>query len=534
MSDLSIINDSGLGIESKEVYNYQQLFTEDHIKTRNRMVDTSGEQWDIGESTSYLLNFDLIETSNMELLDQLKYVVAYLVKSKSPVHAYSVFRAVKVLLNSSESFDDESGEDLADALADEILYYFVNNRRQHDEGSLNLLRLWYQKGTKLKLPMFQKAVSDALGELKLKGNIKGLDILVHIKNKSPLNSNQLADIRQLLQKYAYKFMVGQTNYWRLVATWVFITLGIRPLQLRLLMTIDLAVNEDENTGRKTYILNVPSVKKRNETPRSRFRSRPIPAFLGEMLQALKDYNLQWIKENDFEISLKEIPLFMPTTGHHKRKSNSRNSVFNNIYSSVPITKAPFLLLKQLNKYQVDSGQRSFNQKVSPRRLRKTFATHAAACGTPAMLLMELLDHEDMQHIMVYYKLGANFSNKIDNVYRDQFGTILDYFKGTITLKELSEANKNEQVFGPTGLRRLVGIGFCGKDKLCRLAPPYSCYTCRKFEACNNKQLHEEVLDVMFEDVIHLFGDEAAPEKYEMDHIKACRSLISQLEVADER
>lgn len=528
MKNKLIISNPLLDLKIKELQPYQQIFTENQIQGRSRIIDTSNEEWDIGETEALKLNFFLVETLNEELLDQFKYVMAWFVKSKSPAHSISIFNEVTKFINSCDSFDDESEEDLADALADEVLYYFVNNRKQHDEKSLNCIRLWYQKGTKLKLPMFQKSVTNALDELKLKGNVKGLDILVNIKGKSPLNSNQLDDLRQLLQAYGSKLQVGETNYWRLVATWIFITLGVRPLQLRLLMTIDLAVNIDKETGRKTYILNVPSVKKRYKLPRSQFRTRPIPAFLGEMLQKLKDYNLQWIAENNYPIESSEIPLFMPTTGHTTRKKNSRSSTFINIYSSVPITKAPSLLLKQINEYQVESERETFNHKLTPRRLRKTFATHAAACGTPAMLLMELLDHEDMQHVMIYYKLGANFANKIDKVYREQFGTVFDYFKGKITLQELNDANKNEQVFGPAGLRRLVGIGFCGKDKLCRLAPPYSCYTCRKFEACNDKKLHESVLDAMLNDVIQLFGETAAPEKYEVDHIKACRSLIQQL------
>lgn len=533
MSELSRVNDTLLDIEVEDTQSYQPLFIEEQIKGRTRIVNSSHEQWDIGETGSHLLNFELVETSNEELLDQFKYVMAWFIKSKSPDHSSATFNDVKKFINACDHFDDESGEDLADALSDEILYYFVNNRKQNDENSLSRIRLWYQQGTKLKLPIFQKSVANALDELKLKGNTKGLDILVNIKGKSPLNSNELNDLRQLLQKYGSIFKVGQTNYWRLVATWIFITLGIRPLQLRLLMTIDLAVNIDKETGRKTYILNVPSVKKRYEAPRTRFRTRPIPAFLGEMLQKLKEYNNQWIIDNDYSIPLNEIPLFMPTTGHDKRKNNSRNSIYINIYSTVPITKAPSLLLKQLNKYQTESEGSTFNHKLTPRRLRKTFATHAAACGTPAMLLMELLDHDDMQHVMIYYKLGANFANKINKVYRDQFGTIFDFFKGKITLQELSDANKNEQVFGPAGLRRLVGIGFCGKDKLCRLAPPYSCYTCRKFEACNDKKVHENVLDVMLDDVKQLFGEAAAPEKFEVNHIKACRSLINQLEAGSE-
>lgn len=515
--------------ENNDSTSYQLLFVDTRINARSRIVDTSGDQWDIGETKAEMINFTLLGIQNRELIDQLKYLIATLVKSKSPGHVCAIFHAVKMFLNSCEPFDNDFGEELADSLADEILYYFVHNRKQHDESYLSRIRLWYQLGTKYKLPMFHKTVSDALGELNLKGPVRGLDVLVHIEGKSPLNSGQLSDLRMLLQKYADSFSVGEAHFWRLTATWLFITLGIRTIQLRLLMVSDLAIHKDVTTSRKSYILSIPSVKKRYEKPRTRFKMRPIPVFLGELLEKLKNFNIQWLIDNGCNLPHHEIPLFMPISGHSARRDNARHSSFKNVYGSYSISMAPRLLLDKLNTLQKASGEKELALKLTPRRLRKTFATHAAACGTPALLLMELLDHDDMQHVMIYYKLGANFANKIDKVYQDQFGSIFEYFNGTITLRELKETNKSEQVFGPASLRRLVGIGFCSKDKLCRLAPPYSCYTCRKFEACNDKQVHEEVLSVMLDDVKQLFGENAAPEKYEINHIKACRSLILILE-----
>jgi len=508
---------------------YQRLFTDMQIKAPNRLVDTSQSKWHIGIAGSVLLNFDLIEVNNPELLDQVKYLCAHFVKAHNPDNVFGIFFIVKEFLNSCESFDEETGGELADALADEILYYFASNRRVHGEGQLSRLRQWYLEGVKLKLPMFQRTVGDALRKLKLAGTIKGLDVLIQIKDKSPLHSNELDELRLLLQRYVDSFAVGQTNYFRLAATWVFITLGIRPIQLRLLMVGDLAVNVDKDTSRKTYLLNVPSAKKRMTAPRTHFRLRPIPVFLGEMLEALKNFNLKWLTVNQIDIDMQVTPLFMPTKGHHNRKQGSRISLYEHCFSCGVINRAPDKLLESLNQFQKDAGESPLELKINPRRLRKTFATHAAAVGTPAMLLMELLDHEDMQHVMIYYKLGANFSNKIDQVYRKEFGTVMEYFKGEISLKELSDTNKNEQVFGPEGLRRLVGIGLCGKYGRCSLAPPYSCYTCQKFEACNDINIHQEVLEVMVDDVDQLFENNVAPGKYDMDHINACKSLIAQLE-----
>ncbi len=524
--NITIFHDS----DSQEPYS--PLFTDSQIKGRLRVIDTSTDTWDIGESEAILINFNLLNVHNVELIDQFKYTIAWFVKSKSPSHALAIFNAVKYFLNSCEFLDD-SGEELAEVLADEVCYYFANNRKSSSEDRLALVRLWYQRGVALKLPMFQKNVGYALEQLKLKGRTKGLDILVNIPGKSPLTSNKLADLRKLLQCYADRFEVGTAAYWRLIATWLFITLGLRPKQLRLLMVCDLAVNIDSITQRKSYLLNVPSVKKRFEVPRSRFKSRPIPTFLGEMLEALINFNKQWLAYKNIQLPVTELPLFYsePTLSPHiKRKVGSRSKQFRFTFSAVAFGKATQSTIDLLNSYQSAVNLPTFDEQITPRRLRKTFATHAAACGTPAIMLMELLDHDDLQHVMIYYKLGANFAIKIDKVYREQFGTMFDYFRGKITLEEFSAANKHKQVFGPDNLRRLVGIGFCGKSGRCRKIPPYSCYTCLKFEACNNKQVHVEVLEGMLEDVGELFKYEVAPGKYEMEHINACRSLIERLEV----
>lgn len=192
-----------------------------------------------------------------------------------------------------------------------------------------------------------------------------------------------------------------------------------------------------------------------------------------MLEALINFNKQWLADKNIQLPVTELPLFYsePTLSPHiKRKVGSRSKQFRFTFSAVAFGKATQSTIDLLNSYQSAVNLPTFDEQITPRRLRKTFATHAAACGTPAIMLMELLDHDDLQHVMIYYKLGANFAIKIDKVYREQFGTMFDYFRGKITLEEFSAANKHKQVFGPDNLRRLVGIGFCGKSGRCRKSP----------------------------------------------------------------
>ncbi|HDG1518030.1 hypothetical protein D6V22_09460 [Vibrio cholerae] len=135
--NITIFHDS----DSQEPYS--PLFTDSQIKGRLRVIDTSTDTWDIGESEAILINFNLLNVHNVELIDQFKYTIAWFVKSKSPSHALAIFNAVKYFLNSCEFLDD-SGEELAEVLADEVCYYFANNRKSSSEDRLALVRLWYQ------------------------------------------------------------------------------------------------------------------------------------------------------------------------------------------------------------------------------------------------------------------------------------------------------------------------------------------------------------------------------------------------------
>ncbi|MBY0418170.1 MAG: site-specific integrase [Pararheinheimera sp.] len=168
-------------------------------------------------------------------------------------------------------------------------------------------------------------------------------------------------------------------------------------------------------------------------------------------------------------------------------------------------------------------------KITPRRLRKTFATNAAAMGVPMVELAELLDHEDLQHVMVYYKLGLEFATKLDKVMEEQYQDILTYFRGEISLKALVDKSLPTAIFGPDRLRKLVGIGMCAKGAPCNLTPPNACYVCSKFEACNDPNIHREVLEGMQSDIQFQFGDDAPPGLFNAPHISACQQLIEQLE-----
>ncbi|GHZ01050.1 integrase [Vibrio cholerae] len=88
--NITIFHDS----DSQEPYS--PLFTDSQIKGRLRVIDTSTDTWDIGESEAILINFNLLNVHNVELIDQFKYTIAWFVKSKSPSHALACSGQLKL------------------------------------------------------------------------------------------------------------------------------------------------------------------------------------------------------------------------------------------------------------------------------------------------------------------------------------------------------------------------------------------------------------------------------------------------------
>lgn len=501
------------------------VFNQAEARGRKGLIDTSGQRWDIGENVKKSLNFDRIAITNPYLIDQLKYYVAERLNKWSPITVYNHFNAIVFFLNScSEVNDEEYGESLEESLQDEINRYFIANRNSKDEHQLSLIRDWYCTSESLGLPAFNEYVALHLKNLKLKGNVKGLDVRIEIDGRGALSTVEFYRLKELLNNYSGEFVSGSPSYWKLIATWVFIVLGIRPEQLRLLMDEDLQIKTSEK-GSKIYLLNVPSVKKHYSLPRTYFKKRPIPAFLGEMIEMLIVSNHEYAQKRGW--AFESLPIFMSSnTGHVDGRIVGVDLAR---LSPTTISLSSKNLLETINAEELRRGYRLFDINLNPRRLRKTFASQAAAQGVPARVLAELLDHEDLQHVMVYYEQSPEFTRKLDVVYRESFGELFEFFKGNITLETVVKAHKEQVIYGPENLRRLVEIGFCGSDQRCRLAPPYSCYGCDKLQACDNKAVHEEVLKSMKDEIDELFLHQAQPGRYDAEHILACQQLITQLE-----
>jgi integrase len=497
------------------------------VEARIRSVDTSTNIWHIGEVKPTPINFEALNPANEPLLDRLaheiKHYIARDLPKRSPDSIKGRFHVIAKFLSCYDWQDADEGE-FSDLLSDNLLHYIHANRSLTDESHLHELRSWYHRSYMMGLPDFDLETTKALSLFRFKGHLKGVDVLTYIPHRSPLTAQELDALKHALVDASDYITVGHRCFSALICMWLFISLGIRSRQMALLMRTDFIVNVDENSGLTTYLLCVPSVKKRYEIPRNRFQLREIPTFLGKMLE-------QHIHstQRDNKSGMAEFPLFPIGSDEKRRKKNMVAEAYAFTANSSRFSLMLHELMSCLNNGRAHFNKKLLELKITPRRLRKTFATRAAALGIPMVELAQLLDHDDLQHVMVYYQLGLDFAEKLDRVLQDEFRDLLTFFKGEISLKELIDVTVPNVVFGPPRLRQLVGIGLCAKGTPCNLTPPTSCYVCPKFEACNDPGVHQEVLTAMQSDIKFQFGEDAPPGVMNAPHIQACKQLIDQLE-----
>lgn len=499
-------------------------FNHESIKARLRLVDTSSEVWHIGEDHPITIDFNSFAPTESQLsqmlIHHLKEFVAKELPHKSPTTIINIMKSIRVFLKSFE-WEELDGESIDDVLSDNLLFYIQASRTSGDESRLSNLRYWYHRSYHLGLQGFKLDTAQALSMFRFRGNLKGTDVLSAIPDQGPLTASQL----KVLKGALWEFKPSANTTPGLILVWMLITLGIRGRQAALLMRSDFAIHVDEITGHRSYLLNVPSVKKRYALPRSFFKQRPLPAFLGEMID---DYLSEPQIQDLFGSSAPNRPIFA-LSERQKWPSGIVCEQYSMTAGSEGLSDLLRRFIDELNHQRLSCRKDPLTFTITPRRLRKTFATNAAAMGVPIVELAELLDHEDLQHVMVYYKLGLEFTTKLDKVMEEQYRDILTYFRGEISLKALVDKSQPNTVFGPARLRKLVGIGMCAKGAPCNLTPPNACYVCPKFEACNDPNIHREVLECMESDIKFQFGDDAPPGLFNAPHISACQQLIAQLE-----
>jgi hypothetical protein len=122
-----------------------------------------------------------------------------------------------------------------------------------------------------------------------------------------------------------------------------------------------------------------------------------------------------------------------------------------------------------------------------------------------MGLSRMLDHTDLQNVMVYFETRSSQVERLDTALALKLGLIAKAFMGRIVGDEADAVNGGDPSKRIAGFRRQPGgplqrtgnVGTCGSGP-CDLFAPISCYTCAKFQPWKDGP-HKEVLDWLCEE-----------------------------------
>ena len=338
----------------------------------------------------------------------------------------------------------------------------------------SVLRRWARLG----LPGVQDAIS-LLDDMRIGGGVRGMPVMTMCPVVGPFTNLELEAIQAAVDEAFADGSIGEEPY---LLTWLLLALGQRPIQYAALKVCDLsrAVSAD---GAETFTLKVPRAKQ-HENPRTSFKERHLIPQIGRPL-----WNYAQRVRERFEGLLadpEQAPMFP------QKRPGVMARGFEYHYTANSLTMALRAVLAKLNVVSERTGE---SMNISPVRFRRTFGTRAAQEGHGELVIAELLDHTDTQHVGVYVASVPEIAARIDRAVAMELAPLAQAFKGMVIESE-SQATRGAD---PTSRIRDLRIdrsgqpmGSCGQHAHCGFARPVACYTCRSFEPWLDGP-HESVL-----------------------------------------
>lgn len=455
-----------MSLEALDYYEEEDLpalppFETDRYGNR---VDTSVQEWRvIDPSFPATMNWGLLPEGRVK--HALKLWICFSIRSHSPRETNNQFREILFALRLFETIPVEL-EDLGVNWWKSVRQRL---REQDSEYRLHRVRRWYLWMADLELPGIEPETALEIEQWTIPGNVKGEAVESKDKDTGPLNDRQFAALIQMLRREQPPTL-GQA------ATMLCVDLGPNPKALCMLEERDFhSFSDPEMPEKKVYQLDVPRIKKRLD--RRETKRRRIDPATGSVLERIIDAN-----RSDLGGPSPNRPIFCRRKAREVCFKTPGWARFAWHFTASEIHSL-------VRNYGIDhdlkspgGGDSSFG--IYPRRLRYTFACRLAAQGAPPKLIAELLDHSDLQHVMVYVETAGKLVGRLSAALDAQMRPIVDMFMGRIINAD-SDAVPNDpkaQIPGKSFEgRQLGGIGVCGSGSLCKLMPPLTCYVCEHFQ-----------------------------------------------------
>lgn len=486
-------------------------------RTRNGVeFDPATDNWDFLTNAGrvYFKIDKLRPFCTPELVHSFKKTLVWYVENMSLVYASISFESLRDFLAVV------SKNSTSDLLLSEISEADIINYKATLDGLrewyLATLRIFFIKMDRLGYPGIKSAASSLLEELTLKGARKGWAVLTMDPEEGPFTNMELRLIQGAVNTAYGEGVLANRSY---SLVWLYMALGLRPSQVADLKVADLKV---QRLGDSTsYTLNVPRGKQRFQTRRAEFKERELIEPVGQVLFA-------WCEQVKASFSEMEIDEFTLPIFPCKRVIDNAEPGFEHHSDSVRLAVELERIFKKLAIVSPRTGK---PLKASAYRFRYTLGARAVTEKAGAAVIAELLDHSDMQNVMVYTQLSSEVIEAINAELADELVPLAQAFRGEVILFEDSDMSDPRKLIRYPGVEPGKGTtGQCRGAGGCGAVVPVACYVCPYFTAFADGP-HEEVLAYLLaqkQQEVGVGGDSTVASATE-EAIQAIRIVIQKCE-----
>lgn len=485
----------------------------DQITTREGvLVNSANEIWHLPYTITSHPNIDFEKIKNLKLRWVTKRHIQERLETTSTHAGLTAFTALWTeAITLQDEFNiirDLNYDDLKQTLISLFEHIIARSRSDHRLWALYRPIQWYIWCAENYPELgFCPRYSMELEALVIPGNPKGEAVRMEDPDCGPLNRS--LELSLILSKLRSDDSTQFEHLQQKAAVALSIAFGRNPANLTYLRESDFK-NLTPELAEPCYVIRIPRIKKRQLRARDDFLEEYIDPEFAVHIIKLIEANRSTSTVIELATGKVEIekPLFIKING------NSAAVASGLIEDSYNMTSKNIsdLLRSFVMRHKIISPITGEILHLSTRRLRYTLATSLAAEGISKRELARILDHTDTQHVLVYFELAGNIVEHLDKAMAKGFSRYLNYFKGNIIASDEDAINgaredKRLSFVNEENPTQQTEIGVCGKQSICHLDPPFSCYLCPKFQPYRHAN-HEYVLDCL------LASREARMHKYE--------------------
>ena len=439
-------------------------------------IDTTKSRWQLDAETA--IDWESFKRLSSMVSHGLRTFITNQITRNSPAYVSNQITWLTYLTKDSvltSTINSLAKEEYIDRSVYEVFSTEVEKivSKQHAPGYRAAYIRFYLWCADAELPGFDVDIAADLETIVISGAASGQAVMRQDPNTGPLTEMEYQALQARLRSSAADSLPLRER----VTTWLLLCFGCNSKNLRLLLEEDL-LRTDLPDGSVSYELRIPRIKKRTAGERDQFRTRHLDPYVGRLVEEL-------IAKQSATSPIDGNVAVRPLIPSRTLRKNLVGTAFERHRHRLAPGEVAEMLWTVANHLDLRTTG-GLPLRLTPRRLRYTFATKLVASGASPQEVADALDHSSTAHIMVYFNSRSDVVQRLDKAVGMALAPIAQAFMGKVIRSEAEDDRHGDKASrirhaSPT-LNSLETVGSCGSFGFCGLYAPLACYTCASFQA----------------------------------------------------